>query len=383
MAAALKVKDQVVIERQDMAKLFDALVAKGYRVAGPKVRDNAIVYEELASLKDLPEGWTDEQEAGVYRLKKRFDKALFGYGVGPQSWKKFLFTQVKKMWQADAQGNSVDIKEESPEPAKYAFFGMRPCEIMAMCIQDKIFATGKYADSSYSATREKALLIAVNCTQAGSTCFCASMKSGPKALMCFDLAMTEVLEPKRHYFVFEIGSAKGAEALKGVPYTVASSGDKATAQQLSDKCASKMGRAMDTNGIKNLLYANLEHQEWDKVGKRCMSCANCTMVCPTCFCSRVEDVTDLTGNHAERWRKWDSCFNLAFTYIHGGSIRYSVKSRYRQWMTHKLASWQDQFGMIGCVGCGRCITWCPVGIDITAEARTIRNESVQPAVKTA
>jgi Fe-S oxidoreductase len=97
------------------------------------------------------------------------------------------------------------------------------------------------------------------------------------------------------------------------------------------------------------------------------------MVCPTCFCTTVEDVSDVTGDHAERWRRWDSCFTLGFSYIHGGSIRNSGKARYRQWMTHKLASWIDQFGTSGCVGCGRCITWCPVGIDITEEARAIRD----------
>ena len=139
----------------------------------------------------------------------------------------------------------------------------------------------------------------------------------------------------------------------------------------------EMGRAMDTTNIKQLLYDNPEHPQWDKVAGRCLSCANCTMACPTCFCSTVEDVSDLTGKHAERWRKWDSCFSLEFSYIHGGHVRQSTKGRYRQWMTHKLASWQDQFGTSGCVGCGRCITWCPVGIDITEEVKAIRAD--QPA----
>jgi sulfhydrogenase subunit beta (sulfur reductase) len=133
-----------------------------------------------------------------------------------------------------------------------------------------------------------------------------------------------------------------------------------------------MGRQMDTNGLKELLQGNPTHKQWDDVAARCLTCANCTMVCPTCFCTTVEDHTDLTGQTAERVRRWDSCFTLDFSYIHGGSVRTETKSRYRQWMTHKLASWIDQFGTSGCVGCGRCITWCPVGIDITAEVAAIR-----------
>ena len=135
-----------------------------------------------------------------------------------------------------------------------------------------------------------------------------------------------------------------------------------------------MGRELDTDGIKELLYRNYEHPRWDEVAERCLTCGNCTMVCPTCFCTTVEDVTDLAGEHVERHQRWDSCFTVDYSYIHGGAVRASTRSRYRQWMTHKLATWFDQFGSSGCVGCGRCITWCPVGIDITEEARAIRDE---------
>jgi ferredoxin len=131
-------------------------------------------------------------------------------------------------------------------------------------------------------------------------------------------------------------------------------------------------RSLDTDGIRDLLFSNLEHPRWQQVADRCLSCANCTLVCPTCFCSSVSDVADLSGDHASRERQWASCFTLEHSQMHGGNARPTVASRYRQWLTHKLAGWIDQFGSSGCTGCGRCITWCPVGIDLTAEVAAIR-----------
>ena len=135
------------------------------------------------------------------------------------------------------------------------------------------------------------------------------------------------------------------------------------------------------DGVHDLLYNNFEHPFWDDVGARCLACGNCTMVCPTCFCVTVEDSTDLAGDVAERRRRMDSCFSTAFTYVYGGSTRTSTRARYRQWLTHKLAGWVDQFGAVGCVGCGRCITWCPVGIDLTAEVASLRAQSQEMALE--
>jgi ferredoxin len=364
--------DKVIVERQHLQKFFDALSKRGYRVVGPTLREGAIVYDGLTSVDDLPIGWTDEQDGGTYRLKKRADKALFGYVVGPHSWKKFLHPPVLRLWTATRNGKGFTVEDEKGEARWFAFIGVRSCELHAIAIQDNVFMNGKHVDPNYKARREKAFIVAINCGQAGGTCFCVSMKTGPKATLGFDLAMTEVLEANRHYFVVEIGTEQGDEVLSEVPHQTARDNEQQTAEQIVAKTAQQMGRTMDTTDIKGLLYRNYEHPQWDDVAKRCLSCANCTMVCPTCFCTTVEDVTDLTGQQAERVRKWDSCFTMDFSYIHGGSVRASPRSRYRQWMTHKLATWIDQFGTSGCVGCGRCITWCPVGIDITAEVRAIR-----------
>ena len=373
MLESLNSSNHVTLEGQHIRALFDALVGRGYKVLGPTLRDGALVYDELTSARDLPAGWTDRQEGGSYRVERRDDLALFGYVVGPHSWKRFLHPPALRLWQTQRVGGSFQIKEEEGgEIPKMAFLGVRSCELHAIAIQDKVFVNGSYADPSYRSRRERTFIVAVNCGQAGGTCFCMSMQSGPKVTTGFDLALTEVLENGRHYFVVEAGSEAGREVLAELPHRQASEDEKAAAESIVARTAEHMGRSLETAGIKELLYRNYEHPRWDQVAARCLTCANCTMVCPTCFCATVEDVTDLKGEHAERWRKWDSCFTTDFSYIHGGSIRATPRARYRQWMTHKLATWIDQFGTSGCVGCGRCITWCPVAIDITEEVRAIR-----------
>ena len=364
--------NRFVLERDSFQHLLDALVKRGYRVVGPTVRDGAIVYDELNSATDLPVGWTEEQNGGTYRLKRRNDQAMFGYAVGPHSWKKFLHPPVARLWQATRQDNTLQIKEEPHEVRKMAFIGARSCELHAIAIQDRVFMNGAYTDPRYKAKREQAFTVAINCAQAGGTCFCVSMNTGPKATSGFDLALTEVLREGHHYFLVEVGTELGSDVLREIPHRTAEESERAAAEDVVVRTAQQMGRKMDTVDIKDLLYRNYEHPRWDNVAARCLTCANCTMVCPTCFCTTVEDVTDLKGEHAERWQKWDSCFTMDFSYIHGGSIRSTAKARYRQWMTHKLATWIDQFGSSGCVGCGRCITWCPVGIDITEEVAAIR-----------
>lgn len=361
-----------LIERQDFQQLFDLLRTRGYQLIGPTVRDNTIVYDELCQVTDLPMGWTDEQEGGRYRLQRRTDQALFGYTLGPHAWKQFLQPPLLRLWQAVRKHGAVEIVTEPEAPPRYAFIGVRACELHAMQIQDKVFLEGAYVDSIYQARREQAFIVAVNCGQAGNTCFCASMATGPQVGSGYDLALTEVLSGDRHYFVTTVGTALGADVLDAIPHRSAGTDEVAAAASIIAETAAHMGRTLETTGLQELLYRNLEDPHWEEVANRCLTCGNCTMVCPTCFCTTVEDVTDLTGERAERWRKADSCFNIDFSHIYGGSIRAAAKARYRQWMTHKLATWIDQFGVAGCVGCGRCITWCPVGIDITAEARALQ-----------
>ena len=368
-----------VLTRDGLDALIAGLAAAGYRVCGPTVRDGAIVYDDIAGTADLPEGWTDEQDGGHYRLKRREDDALFGYVVGPQSWKKYLHPPRLKLWRAERDGAGFAVSADADPEGKFAFFGVRACELAAIAVQDRVLLEGKYVDPHYRARREGAFIVAVNCGEAHKTCFCVSMNTGPKAKAGFDLSLTEIVRDGVRAYLVETGSDDGIAMLAALPQRAAAAADRAAAGAAVANAVATMGRQMDTGGIRDLLLGNLEHPRWDDVAGRCLTCGNCTMVCPTCFCTSVEDSSDLSGDVAERSQRWDSCFTMDFSYIHGGSVRASPKARYRQWMTHKLATWWDQFDTSGCVGCGRCIAWCPVGIDITEEVAAIRSQPAKEA----
>lgn len=366
------IRTGAILAADKFGELLNVLISRGFEVIGPTVRDGAIVYDHIGAASDLPMGWTDEQEAAHYRLERRKDQALFGYAVGPQSWKKYLHPAEVRLWAAQRENGTFRIlnNEQKPQPAR-AFIGVRACELAGIAALDRVLLGDKYRDPIYMSRREGMFIVAVQCTVSAPTCFCASLGTGPEIKTGFDLRLTELLGGN-HRFLIEAGSDRGAEVVAEVAADPASDADFSQARKEVESAGHDQQRRIDTAGLKELLYQNFDSPQWDKIAARCLSCANCTMVCPTCFCTTVEDVTDVTGNHAERWRRWDSCFTLNFSYIHGGSIRSSSKARYRQWITHKLAAWIDQFGSSGCTGCGRCITWCPAGIDITEEVRAMR-----------
>jgi sulfhydrogenase subunit beta (sulfur reductase) len=364
------VPDRYVLDLPALHRLIEVVREAGYRVAGPKVRDGALCYEELDPAETLPMGVRDEQGAGRYRLRTGEGTDLFSQAVGPHSWKRFLSPPEQRLFTAKKDDRGFQIEPAAIEGAKWAFVGVRPCDLAAIRLRDKVFLDGAWADSAYRAIRERILVVAVHCTAPAGTCFCVSMGTGPRADHGFDLALTEI--GNGGPFLVEVGTPKGNEILASVPKTRAGPEEVAEGERRLSQAETSMGRTLDAEGLADLLLRQFDSPRWEEIAVRCLACGNCTMACPTCFCTTVEDTSDLTGSAAERWRRWDSCFTLEFSYIHGGSVRRAVSARYRQWMTHKLATWHAQFGETGCVGCGRCITWCPAGIDITEEARLFR-----------
>lgn len=365
-----------VLTQAGLQELMSALKDAGYTVLGPRIVGNAVVVDEITALSELPAGWSDEQEAGYYRLLQTGNGTLFGFATTVQGWKRYLYPPSEHVWAAQRHGASFVSEDRQSVPERYALFGVRACDLAGIAVLDRVLGHAGADDGHYQERRSGAFIVAVDCANPGGTCFCASMGTGPSAQEGYDLALTELRDDQRHEFLVRSGSGRGEGMLRQLPKRPAGNEDIAAADRQSRDAARRMGREMVSDAA-SLLRRNLEHRRWQETAERCLTCGNCTSVCPTCFCTDVEEATTLDGTVAERRRVWDSCFTIAFSFLHGGSIRQSAAARYRQWITHKLSFWHEQFGMSGCVGCGRCITWCPVGIDITEEVRAVRDSEAR------
>ncbi len=365
----MDIGDAAVIDAPGLDILIRVLSESGYDTRGPVVRDGAIMPGAVTGVADLPAGYRDDQAPGHYRLERKGDSALFSWAVGPGSWKAEFFPPTQEVWRATVDG-TVTFSEPDHRPQPMAVIGARPCEVVALDVLDRVLRRGQAPDPRYAARRDGAFIVAAECGVPAGTCFCTSMGTGPGADTGFDLALTELGDGAHQRYVVRVGTERGAEVLSQLPTVIASDADLEARSQVLASAVGTMTRGIRTEGLPGLLARNLEHPRWDEVADRCLACGNCTLVCPTCFCSDVRDTTSLTGD-ISRQRSWASCFDLDHSYLHGGPVRASTSSRYRQWLTHKLSTWWDQFATSGCVGCGRCIAWCPVGIDLTEEVAAI------------
>ncbi|MBF0298325.1 MAG: 4Fe-4S dicluster domain-containing protein [Oligoflexia bacterium] len=352
--------------------LISILGTEKFEIIGPQSIDGSIVYEKIENVDQLPWGILDYQWPGIYRLENTDINKAFIFTNGPQALKPYLFRAQELLFEVEKKENKnnkkklnfIPAKEEAP---KLAFIGARACDLAAMAIQDKIFLADTHLDIYYRSRRENLFIIAVNCIRSSANCFCASTGDGPKVTKLYDILMTEIEEN----FVVQVGTDNGKRIIDQLELSHALPEHIKEADEYVEQAGLQQTKKLPDTNLRNLLFSNLNHPRWNDVAKRCLSCTNCTQVCPTCFCHSSLEQAILDGTKSGHYRVWDSCFTCGHSYIHGRVIRDDTRKRYRQWLTHKLGSWYDQFGTSGCVGCGRCITWCPVGIDITEETYAI------------
>ena len=362
----------IVISKPEFDTILKTLIDMEYSLKGPQVKDFTVILGSIESLADLPKGYTSQEEPGKFTLSSNGKENYFDVTSGPHSWKKYFFppkTQLMVFQREAGESSNWFTAETVKNNPSYALIGVRPCDLAGIQIQDKIFLEGDRCDPIYQDRRDKALIMVSNCTKPCETCFCTSMGTGPKARNGFDLALTEV----KDHFLIEVGSEAGGKALADLNWEKVNDEIQKQADAALEKAVDKINLNLPNPGkLEVELLNNLEHPRWADVASRCLSCGSCTQVCPTCFCWDSTDITMLPGNTIIRERKWDSCFNPDYSYVAHGNTRPNTRARYRQWITHKFASWYEQFGSSGCVGCGRCITWCPAEINHLDEIAYIR-----------
>ena len=368
----LELGAKIIIPKSELDTILTTLSKLGYQLEGPQVKDFTVVLGPIEGTADLPQGFSSQESPGVYNLSSNGKENYFDVTSGPQSWKKYFFppqSQLMVFQQDDEDPNNWITLGSTEETPKFGLIGVRPCDLAGIQIQDKIFLEGDRCDPIYQDRRDKALILVANCTKPCDTCFCTSMGTGPKAVDGFDLALTEL----NGHFLIEVGSDVGLQALADLEFEAASGYYLKEADKAIEEAVKQIKLNLpDPEKLETELLENLDHPHWDNVASRCLSCASCTQVCPTCFCWDSVDKTQLPGNTIIRERSWDSCFNPDYSYVAHGNTRPNTRARYRQWLSHKFASWYEQNGTSGCVGCGRCITWCPAEINHLDEIAAIR-----------
>lgn len=353
------------LARAQFQILIDTLIDQGYECLGPQVQDGSIVYKTLHNVAQLPHGIRDHQSPGSYRLQSQNSQRYFAWANGAQALKPLTFTPQETMWRVERKGEALQFHPAEIPPKKLAVIGVRACDLAALALQQIHFESAK--DKLFTARREQLLLIAVDCSHPADTCFCASTGDGPNISRNADLALSELDDG----FVIRADSEKGRSVLEKLPTQTTTDKQTSRVIQQTQQASAAQKRKLPSHNLEQALFKQQNNPHWQTFNERCLACGNCTAVCPSCFCVSYEANPSLNGETSEHQRLWDSCFNKSHSLVHGHPVRDSTHLRYRQWLTHKLAGWHAQFGRSGCVGCGRCITWCPVGIDITQEVSTL------------
>lgn len=330
-----------LILKSDMPAFFEKL--NGFDLYGPVNVDGTSLFKKLALGETLE---------------------LSGFENSKKPPKDLLFPQTEKMLDFVKKGNRfVDATDAGlPEKPRVAF-GIRPCDAHSLTILDPLFSWD-YTDKYYVNRRENMTLVGLSCTSENmplKSCFCTSVGGGPASTKGLDLLLTDLGES----FYVESLTPKGEKLVElGCDlFKDAGSDNDGVVADLKEKAARRISRKVEIEGISEVLEGTFESPYWEEFSKRCLGCGICTLLCPTCHCFDISDVIE--RGEGRRERTWDSCQYEYYT-IHasGHNPRPLKKHRQRNRILHKFHYMKKNLDVTGCVGCGRCISDCPVNIDI-------------------
>ncbi len=281
--------------------------------------------------------------------------------------KKFFYPQEETLFKY----NDGDFDDCLPKPDFQVIFGVHPCDLAGLGIMDTIYLEAP-ADTHYAIRRENTLIVGLSCMP-DKHCFCQSMGTDCPS-KGYDIFLTDTGD---RYFI-EFQSTKGLEFLRKIKALLkeAESQDRTDYKEFWNKRAESFSIGFSPDNLHSLMDMEWDNKVWDELGERCLSCGNCTPVCPTCYCFDLVDIASLNGKEGERKRQWDSCQFVGFAKVAGDyNFRPTPVDRLKFWYRHKLHGFDDPYGFKTCVGCGRCTVSCPAGIDdIVAVVRTLQEK---------
>jgi sulfhydrogenase subunit beta (sulfur reductase) len=338
-----------ILQKKDLGKFVENL-KKDHEVIGPKRKAEGYIFDYIDDSGELALDYTTTM-------------------LPP---KKIFFPPREPLYSYEKVGEEVVIKDLSEKwKKKRILFGVHSCDINALLILDGVFG-GKLKDQLYLNRRRNTLIIGMNCRSPGENCFCDAMTTGPTIKKGYDLLLTDIGDK---YYV-QVGSKAGEKLLSRDLFRTATKADRkkmeAEVIRVKNKLQSDFGIDKLGEKMKGKFWSKL----WEAQTKKCVLCGACNFVCPTCYCFDVVDETDLAGKKGQRVRVWDTCHFKDFATVAGGiNFRGGKVPRVKQRLYHKLCYSTEQRGVYDCVGCGRCIQFCPAKIDIREIIKDVQGET--------
>ena len=285
-----------------------------------------------------------------------------------KSPKDFFFPQTEDLMAFRTAGKSVEVIDTRKDCEDFVVFGVRACDVKAFDVLDRVFLT-EPADSYYANRRAHGVIVALACTRPTETCFCGTFGIDPATPMG-DISAWKTDDA----LYLQANTEKGEGLMQSIAsLTEECDGAAVEAQQEKTRAIMKKLPLADltTDGFGGDKTMTLfDDPAWKTLSESCLGCGTCTFVCPTCQCYDIKDFN--TGNGVIRYRCWDSCMYSEFTKMAHGNNRISQVERFRQRFMHKLVYYPaNNDGLFSCVGCGRCLSKCPISMNIVKVMKTV------------